>query len=182
MDPAESVDAGIVTLRRWDPAWVEDLDEAIRASLPELKRFMPWATDDHGLQESRGYVVKSVGEWDARENWNYAMFSADERVIGSCRLMTGMGPGVLEIGYWVRTDHSGRGYATAAGTALAKVGLRVAGIERVAIKHDLANTASGRVAAKAGFTQVAQIETEPQAAGETGIQLLWERRLAADPL
>lgn len=170
------LEAGPVTLRRWDPAWAQELDQAINASLPELKQFMPWATDQHGIVETRDYLDRSVAEWDAGESWNYAIVTADGEIAGSCGLMTRMGPGVLEIGYWVHSDHAGRGHASAAAATLAEAGLRVPGIDRVVIKHDSANPASGRIAAKVGFTQVGKIETEPDAPGETGIQLIWERR------
>ena len=66
--------------------------------------------------------------------------------------MTRMGPGILEIGYWVHSAYAGRGIATAAAGALAEAGAGLDGIERIAIKHDIANPASGRVAEKLGFS------------------------------
>jgi RimJ/RimL family protein N-acetyltransferase len=46
----------------------------------------------------------------------------------------------------------------------------------VAISHDAANTASAAVAAKAGFIEVERISREPEAAGETGTDIIRERR------
>jgi RimJ/RimL family protein N-acetyltransferase len=60
--------------------------------------------------------------------------------------------------------------------ALAEVGLAMPGIERVAIKHDPANPASGRVAEKAGFVKVDEVAVEARAPGQTGIEWVWERR------
>ena len=177
MDPAQVLEAGPVTLRRWDRAWAEQLDQAICASLPELRLFMPWATDQHGIAQTRAYLDRSMAEWDAHESWNYAIFDGDGAIVGSCSLMTRMGPGVLEIGYWTHSAHAGHGLASAAAAALAEAGLRVRAIDRVVIKHDVANPASGRVAAKAGFTQVDRITTTPEAPGETGTMLVWERRV-----
>jgi RimJ/RimL family protein N-acetyltransferase len=48
------------------------------------------------------------------------------------------------------------------------------GIKRVVINHDAANPASGAVAAKAGFTEVARVERQPQAPGESGVEVVWE--------
>jgi ribosomal-protein-serine acetyltransferase len=173
MDPAETLEAGPVTLMRWDSVWVEQLDTAIRASMPELRRFMPWATDEHGLAETREFVERSVAEWESGWTWNYAIFAPHAELVGSCGLMDRMGPDVLEIGYWVDSAHTGRGYASAAAAALAVAGLGVQGIARVALKHDVGNPASGRVAANAGFTQVGQVERERPGCG--GVLLLWER-------
>ena len=50
------------------------------------------------------------------------------------------------------------------------------GIERVVIRHDVANPASGAVAAKAGFTEVDRVPHERTAPGESGEYLIWERR------
>ena len=184
MAPAEQLDAGIVTLRRWSPDWSLLLDAAINESKAELRRFMPWATETHSLSDTEGYLVRSVEQWGTGEAWNYAMFlddadadaaDDDRRVVGSCGLMSRMGPGVLEIGYWVHSAMAGRGIATAAASALAAEGLLVPGIERVTIRHDVANLASARVAVKAGFSQVGHIADGAGGVGQTGPELVWER-------
>jgi ribosomal-protein-serine acetyltransferase len=169
-----------LTLRRWRPEWAEELQAAVEASRAELRPFMPWATDDHGLDQSREYIARSVAEWDRHENFNYAILTNDGSggvvVIGSCGLMTRMGEGVLEIGYWVHTAHARRGHATAVARALAEAALALPGIDRAAIKHDPANPASGRVAEKAGFVHVGEVAHEPTAPAETGVHWIWERR------
>lgn len=176
--PPEQIHLQGLVLRRWRPDWADPLQAAVDASLPELRPFMPWATDDHGIEQGREYIGRSVAEWDRHENFNYAIFTADddEQLIGSCGLMTRMGEGVLEIGYWVHSAHTGRGHATAIAGALADAALALPGIDRVAIKHDPANTASGRVAEKAGFAHVGEVAHEPTAPGETGTHWVWERR------
>ena len=105
MGVQESIDAGAIMLQRWTVDRADDLDEAIRESLPELTAFMPWATADHDLAATTGYLVRSHKEWDNGENFNCAMLSPQGDVVGSCGLMTRQGPGVLEIGYWVHTLH-----------------------------------------------------------------------------
>jgi ribosomal-protein-serine acetyltransferase len=140
---------------------------------------MPWAKDDHDLDKSREYIARSVAEWNRRESFNYAIVTAvdtREVLIGSCGLMTRMGAGVLEIGYWIHTAHAGRGHATAAARALAEAALAIPGIDRAAVKHDPANPASGRVAEKAGFRHVGEVPHEATAPGETGVHWVWERR------
>jgi ribosomal-protein-serine acetyltransferase len=178
--PPETIALPELTLRRRRPEWAEDLQSAVEASRAELRPFMPWATDDHGLDQSREYIARSVAEWDRHESFNYAILVNDGRerevVIGSCGLMTRMGEGVLEIGYWVHTAHAGKGHATAVARALADAALALPGIDRAAIKHDPANPASGRVAEKAGFVHVGEVAHEPTAPAETGVHWIWERR------
>jgi RimJ/RimL family protein N-acetyltransferase len=137
---------------------------------------MPWATDEYGLAESRDYIARSVAEWDRHETFNYAILSARGEVIGSSGLMTRMGEGVLEIGYWVHTAHTGHGHATATARALADVALSLPGVDRAAIRHDPANAASARVAEKAGFVRVGEVIKEPAAPDQSGVEWVWERR------
>jgi RimJ/RimL family protein N-acetyltransferase len=66
-----------------------------------------------------------------------------------------IGPGALELGYWVATAFTGRGVATAAVGLLAAEAFADPAIGHVEIHHDARNAASGAVAARAGFTPVA---------------------------
>lgn len=175
MQISETLDAGPVTLRRWTVDRADDLDQAINESLPELMPFMAWATADHDLQSTAGYLVQSQGEWTSEESFNYAILTPRGEVVGACGLMSRLGPEVLEIGYWVRSAQAGKGYATAAAACLASAGLGQPGIDRVEIHHDVDNPASGRVAAKAGFRQMGAISVRKKAPSDSGTHLVWVR-------
>ena len=172
----ETIDAGPVTLQRWTVDRADDLDEAINQSLPELVRFMPWARADHDFDDTTGYLLRSHSEWEGGESYKYAMLTPEGDVVGSCSLMSRLGPGVLEIGYWVHSAHIGSGYATAAVLAVTEVGLAKPGIDRIEIHHDVDNPASGRVAAKAGFHEVGPIQVEKKVSTDSGTELVWARR------
>jgi Acetyltransferase (GNAT) domain len=75
---------------------------------------------------------------------SYAITTADA-VVGSCGLMRRIGPGGLEIGYWLHPAYTGRGLATTAVAALMGQAFTLEDIDRVEIVHDAANTASGGV-------------------------------------
>jgi ribosomal-protein-serine acetyltransferase len=83
---------------------------------------------------------------------------------------------VLEIGYWVHRDHTGRGLATDASAALCAAAFALPGIDRVVIRHDAANAASAAVPRKLGFTEVSRgpVEDEGRAPGESGISVMWQ--------
>ena len=176
MEPPEMINAGELVLKRWETEWAPAAVAAIEDSLPELRQFLPWATDGYGLDESREYIGRSRAEWEAGTQYNYAIFTTVGELAGSIGLMTRMGPGVLEIGYWTSTPFAGRGYMTAAVRALSRVALTLPGIERVAIKHDEANKASAAVAIKAGFAEVGREWGDPVAPGETPTTVIRERR------
>ena len=60
--------------------------------------------------------------------------------------------GTAEIGYWVAAPARGRGLAAAAVGAAATWAMRTVGLRRVELLHAVPNTASCRVAERAGFT------------------------------
>jgi ribosomal-protein-serine acetyltransferase len=147
------INAGELVLKRWEPDWSGELAAAVQESRAELQPFLPFATDDYGLAEARSFTERSVANWADGTEFNYAIFTAVGDLIGSMGLMTRPGPGVLEIGYWLRTPWTGRGLTTAAVRVLTRVALTLPGVERVIIRHDRANGASAAVAAKAGFVE-----------------------------
>jgi len=68
-----------------------------------------------------------------------------------------------EIGYWVRSDRTGRGYATAAARALTRAALQASPlVHRVQIRCDPANLASAAIPPKLGYRL-----------DEAGSQLVW---------
>jgi ribosomal-protein-serine acetyltransferase len=176
MEPPETIEAGDLTLRRWQPGWAEAASEAVRESLPQLKPFLPWAHDDYTTADSQAYLELSSKNWTEGTAFNYAIFNADDDLIGSIGLMTRMGPGVLEMGYWLRTSQTGHGHMTTAVIALTQVAHELPGIDSVAIRHDAANLASAAVATKAGFVESDRITREPQAPGETGTDIIRKHR------
>ncbi|MEM8707362.1 MAG: GNAT family N-acetyltransferase [Actinomycetota bacterium] len=164
-------------LRRVDAAYAVPLSEALRASIPELRDFMDWAQDDPSDEGAIGQFLEICDrDWIADRAYNFHVFLADtDTLVGSCGLMRRVGPGAIEIGYWVRSDHAGRGYATEAAAILAEAAWGLDGIERIVIRHDLANVGSGRVAEKLGFEEVDKVAVEVTAEGESGVDVIRER-------
>ncbi|TDO32517.1 GNAT family N-acetyltransferase [Paractinoplanes brasiliensis] len=176
MEPPEMINAGELVLKRWELEWAPEALAAVKESLPELREFLPWATEAYNLDDAVDFITRSREGWADGEEFNYAIFTSVGELAGSIGLMTRRGPGVLEIGYWTRTPYAGRGYMTAAVNALTRVAFTLPGIARVAILHDELNKASAAVAAKAGFTEVGREIREPQAPGESATTIVRERQ------
>ena len=174
--PHTRLTGDLVILERVRPRHVDGLTEAINRSHAELLAFMDWMTEQpQTIQMSGEFVESSEADWDAGITFNFAMTDpATGEVIGVCGLMTRPGPKRLEIGYWVRTDRTGAGVATAAASLLTEAGLRIAGIDIVEIHHDAANVASGRIPDKLGYVEAVRREVEIDSPGECGIEVIWE--------
>ncbi|MER5880672.1 GNAT family N-acetyltransferase [Streptomyces sp. NPDC001910] len=170
---AETLTSGQVELRRWRVSDVETLNRVVTESLAHLLPWMPWAAS-HDRNAIAEYLTRSEGEWESAQAYNYAITSGGA-VIGSCSLMRRIGPGGLEIGYWIHPGWTGRGLVTMSAAALLRQGFELAGIDRIEIHHDAANHASGAVPRRLGFTEVErfQVPDGPATSGEVGIDVIW---------
>lgn len=89
----------------------------------------------------------------------FAILDPEEaEVLGGAGLYRRVGPGGIEIGYWVRSDLAGRGIATEATIALTDAGFALEGIDRIEIHCDPRNGASVAIPRKLGYVH---IETRP---------------------
>src|SRR3954464_13350441 len=78
MEPPESINAGELVLRRWEPTWAEQTAAAVRDSLPEPKPFLPWAHDEYDEYDadtSRAFITMSVSKWSEGTEFNYAILT-----------------------------------------------------------------------------------------------------------
>ena len=158
--PSETLNADGLLLRRWRTGDASAVTSAVRESLPHLKQWMPWATEEYDRNASAEFIANSIRQWDDREAFNYGVYGAGRGVLGGVGLMTRQGPGILEIGYWVHVRHVRRGIATRAAAALTAAGLAVDGIDLIEIHHNVDNAASGAVPAKLGFTKLEERTTD----------------------
>jgi len=174
--PRETLSYGPVTLHRWragaSPA--AELAKAVAESAELLRPFMPWARGEYSLADAEQFLDTCEQGWEAGTEFSYAIRSAGE-LAGSAGLMTRIGPGGLEIGYWVHAGHVRRGLATAATSALITEAFTLPGITRVEIRHDELNTASRGIPRKLGFTFVrSEPGTDPRLDGTEPTDLVWE--------
>ena len=174
--PAEVLDGPTLVLRRVSSVYADALAAAVARSLPELRLFMDWAqTEPTEAVDFADFLAASDREWDDDRAYGYHVFDrATDELIGGCGLMRRVGAGAIEIGYWIRSDHAGRGLATEAAAVLAEAAWAMADIARIVIRHDAANHASGRVAEKLGFHPVDRVAVEVTAVGESGVDVIRE--------
>ena len=169
--PDELIEHGPVTLRRYREDDVDAVFDAVTESLDHLRPWMPWAAE-YSRQAAEEYLDGSVRSWEDGTEYNYAIL-AEGALAGSAGLMARVGPGGLEIGYWVHRDWTGRGLATAATEAVVDQAFRLPGVDRVEIIHDELNVPSGKIPRKLGFTEIDRRPLDPPALGGTGFGVVW---------
>ncbi len=126
---------------------------SVRDSLAELKQWMPWATDASDQQSSEEWCRKSAADFLSRKQLQFLVLSqADGRHLGNLGAFDFKWEvPSCEIGYWLHSAHTGRGYMTEAVGILAKMLGDTLAMRRLQIKCDAKNQKSRRVAELAGF-------------------------------
>jgi ribosomal-protein-serine acetyltransferase len=143
---------GTITLR---PITIDDADalyEAASSSIPEMHPWMPWCHPEYTRAESRSWITWQEEQW--RNGIEYA-FAIVESASG--RYLGGVGINQISrmhrfanLGYWVRSDATGRGIATRATALTALYGFTELGLNRIEILASIENLASQRVAERSG--------------------------------
>jgi ribosomal-protein-serine acetyltransferase len=173
--PEETIRHDGITLRRWRSDDAETLHRVVNESLDHLAPWMPWAANGYSPEAASAYLAQSLTDWEAGTAYNYAIIVPGGEVVGSCGLMARIGPGGLEIGYWLHPAYQGQGIVTRAVAALTAEAFRI-GADRVEIVHDADNVRSGAVPRRLGFVEV---ERRPQTAESTppgtGVNIVWRR-------
>jgi RimJ/RimL family protein N-acetyltransferase len=148
-----------LVIRCWRRDDAALLKEAIDSSLEHLREWMPWAYGEpQTLEEKTALVEAFRAQFDAGENFVYGIFSPDEsEVLGGTGLHARVGPGGLEIGYWVRADATRRGIAFESSAAVTRAGFEVCEADRIEIRIEPRNEPSLGVPRKLGFIEEATL-------------------------
>jgi len=166
--------AGDIELCRWRTRHVDEIKAAVESSYRELHQWMAWAQTMPTSEALRAVIADGAASFEADREWQYVLREvANDELVGGAGLHRRVGPDGLEIGYWVRTDRTGRGYATSAARALTDAAFAVQGFERVEIHMDQANLASAAVPRKLGYRLVLEEDREVLAPGHSGRGFVW---------
>jgi RimJ/RimL family protein N-acetyltransferase len=171
--PRQTIECGDFALRRWRAdSDFEPLFRLIEESLDHIGPWMPWAAH-HNPRATRAFLAGCDPKWRSGEAYNYAI-TVSGALVGSCSLYRAGDPRGLVMGYWLHPAATGRGIATRATAAMVAEAFALPGVEHVEIVHDVANTASGAVPRRLGFTEVRREPAiPPTAPAEIGTDVVW---------
>ncbi|MFC1416802.1 GNAT family N-acetyltransferase [Streptacidiphilus cavernicola] len=171
--PPETLANEPVLLRRWQPGEAELLDRIVVESLDHLLPWMPWAAV-HTRQTAQDFLDRAQDDWASGAAYNYAITVGGGEPVGACSLMRRIGPGGMEIGYWIHPGWTGRGLVTRSAAALVAAAFALPGVTHLEVHHDEANRASGAVPRRLGFTVVSRRRDPARSStpGESGVDLV----------
>jgi len=133
--------------------YAAEVTAAVGESLEELRPWMPWAKEMPTVGRYRKTLRNGRRRWLAgRDFWMMLFLKGTDTLIGGSGLhRIDWDVPKVEIGYWVRTPYTGRGYITETVNALTEFAIRYFGVRRIEIRMDDRNEPSRRVAERCGY-------------------------------
>lgn len=165
--------AGPLRLRPWRAGDVE----AVWAALQDPDIAL-WNGGGVRSREDAAALLARRADWTSGENASWAVVDPlTDTVLGSVSLHSiDRTQADAEIGYWTTPEARGRGVAAIAVDAVCRWAFATLGVDRIELCHAVENAASGRVAAKAGFSVEGALRRSYRYGdGRKHDELLWAR-------
>jgi RimJ/RimL family protein N-acetyltransferase len=132
------------------PGWIEDAPALFRAIADEgIVRNLAHAPWPYRAEDAEAFLTRERTPAEPATLIFLRTADAPELIGGIGLARTPYGG--TELGYWLKRQASGRGYATEAGRALLAAARESLRLRRIEAGHFLDNPASGRVLEKLGF-------------------------------
>jgi len=150
-------------LRHWEPADLELWRTHLNT--PSVRAYLGGIDSDDALAEK---FEKLIGTW-AREGFSFLAVDLKPcgTFLGTCgigRIESDCAPdelrGAVQIGWQLREDHWGRGYATEAARAMLAFGFETVGLDAIYSQTSARNRASWGLMEKLGMRRRADLDYE----------------------
>lgn len=167
-----------LTLRGVLPEHADALFEAKEETHEDLNRWMPWAHERDTLENTRKMMGEAAQKFENREDLMILAFDRnDGHFIGSSGLhRMDWRMRIFEIGYWVRSSETGKGYASEIANALTRYAFGALNASKVTIAHAGGNDASRRVIEKLGFEKEGVFKRDKMLPNGTVFDIHWYAR------
>jgi len=141
---------GTILIRPYQMDDARPCFEAIVESMDELVPWMFWCNPEIVYPEIEGWVESRPGAWLDDISYEFAVIDPHQGTfIGNCGLVhVDLQNRMAELGYWIRTSQTRKGFATQAAKLALKFAFEVLQLNRVEIIVETKNTASQKVAEK----------------------------------
>ena len=141
-------------LREYTVDDAENLIEALKPNVEHMLSWIPWAKDEpESLEDKQNRIRKwNNNHLQNIDYYTYGIFTrTEEKMIGTVYLFKRRGKDILEIGYWIDKNETGKGYATECSYAVTKLAFEHINIEKMEIHCDTENAASSKIPQKLAY-------------------------------
>lgn len=163
----DTIPLGLETARLYLRAPLADTDarvvnESIRRSHEELKRWLPFAQDVPTLSETEANLQRAQELYGTGESFRYLIFLRETGTFVGTVSLFGIDGDVpkAEIGYWLDSTHTGRGYMTEAVEAIVRFGCAQFDFKRIEIRCESTNEGSRLIPERLGFQLEGMLRNE----------------------
>jgi len=141
-----------LTIRPYGDRDAEAFTAAVLESVDTVGRWMPWCSAAYNTGDALAWFADCRNKYGAGAAYEYGIFCQDTgQFLGGAGLNDiNRQHGLCNLGYWVRQSAQGRGIAARCVQALSMHAFQTLGLHRVEIVVAVGNSASERVAIKAG--------------------------------
>lgn len=140
----------LVILQRYSLEDAPELFEAISTSVDRVYPWLPWCHPNYTLEETEAWLKTKPQRWKESKEFGFSIRDRQNIIVGGCGIGIGTKPWSGNLGYWLRTGFTGKGYATAATKLLAEFGILELQLKRIEIVASIENIPSQKVAERAG--------------------------------
>lgn len=142
--------------------------DAVSVSIDELQPWLPWIEGyDRGFAQR--FIRESVGSWAERRAYDFTVRPLEDldRHLGNVSVWpTSQQNAIGEVGYWIRSDETGKGYGTEAAAVVIGIGFDELNLHKIVLRIAVGNDASETIAERLGFTYEGVLRDEVKVAGK----------------
>jgi RimJ/RimL family protein N-acetyltransferase len=130
----------------------EAIHDAVRESMAELGQWLSWCHPQYTIHDTIQFLSSRAEAFRKDGEVGFAVLERSSgRLVGGCGInQIDQAALRANLGYWLRTSATKRGYAVEAARLVARWALLTLGLERIEIVAATGNHASQRVAANLG--------------------------------
>ena len=141
-----------ITIRKIIPDYIPLIFKAVHDSREVLKIWLPWCHSNYNISETGEWVNSQQSAWNEKREFAFGVFETDSnRLVGGCGInQINWIHKAGNLGYWIKTDVTGKGFASAAAKLCARFGFIDLELNRIEIVSAKDNVASQKVAEKTG--------------------------------
>lgn len=141
----------------------DDVRSALTESYEEHSKYLTWVEPNPSLETVTHNIEQAIHNFenDVSEYRFFILRNSDTRLVGTVGLLIkNLQIPYLEIGYWVRSSESGKGYIGKAIEMLEDYAVKNLEVRRLEIRMAESNSRSRRIAERAGYALEAKIQSD----------------------
>jgi ribosomal-protein-serine acetyltransferase len=140
-----------IVVRPHRPGDAEPLREAVLESVDEVRPWMPWCHPGYSHVDAQEWVTSCERKFREGTEFEFVISNPAGDFLGVCGLNSiNVAYRLANLGYWLRTSATGRGFATAAVRQVIEFAFHQTDLARLEIVCAVGNLRSQRVAERVG--------------------------------